>query len=215
MAKQWTRNYDNLFVAVLGCYGTEYATTETPTHGTPYFRDVTGTYFKPAQNSFSAQNGIATSLALYPPVAYGDAQSSLDQSLQYYHNNKCGIKLGTGTSEPTYDDAELHTPLTANLTLGTVSVSTSYDEDTHIYTRTYKMPIAYSGADPINVTEFGIYIGVPYRYSPTASSYYHKSVMVYRETLDTPVTLEQNDTIEITFSQSIMQPNYTEYPATE
>jgi hypothetical protein len=120
------------------------------------------------------------------------------------------IQLGTGDNTPTYEDYALQSPVTSGLTLNTVSTSYSYDSDTHTYTRTYKIPIAYSGSDPITIKEFGIFCGLPYTF--TSNNVYQNPILVYRETLDTSVTLEQNDTIEITFSQSIVQPNYTSYP---
>lgn len=209
MAKQFTRNYDNLFVSTFAfdMDTTASTTTDTPNHEKPYFRTTNGSYVTTGATAPYVKSIQDASVRIYPPTTYGVSDESFSGATACYP--RTSIQLGSGSTTPSYDDYCLHTPFTANMSLGTVSTSTVYDPDTHIYTRTHKIPILYSGSEPITVTEYGIFTTFCRSTSKLAKT------LVYRETLDTPVTLEQNDTIEITFSQSIMQPNYTEYPATE
>lgn len=210
MSKQWTRNYDNLFVA---CFGFEQFGesnnnyVDIPDHNSPYFRMTDGKYALPVCSTRTYKAILNDAVSIPKPSKYGVPSFSLTSNSNYY--SEVSIQIGTGTSTPTKEDYVLEMPITANVSLGTVSTSVKYDSDTHIYTRTYKIPILYSGSDPITIGEYGIFVGLQIN----GGNQY--KTMVYRETLDEPVTLEQNDTIEITFSQSIMQPNYSDYPTAE
>lgn len=207
MAKQWTRNYDNLFSTAFGMdlFGGNQQYVSTPSHNVPHFRKTDGGYMKP-QCAYEFCRAIISHGATIPkPSTYGTA----DYKPSGESTNSASVLIGCGTTTPTKEDFNLEMSLTSNVSMGAVSATNAYDEATHIYTKTYKIPILYSGADPVTIGEFGIFVGVPYNGSNQTK------VLVYRETLETPVTLEQNDTFEITFSQSFMQPNYSDYPTAE
>lgn len=204
LAKQFTRNYDNLFSYCFGCRNSSHTTTETPTHEIPHFKHPDGYYFTGSMSKGYARNAALTTVCIPDILYYGASNQS--PSCETFSS----IQIGTGNTPPSYEDYCLHTPLSNNLTLGTVSYSSKYDSDTHIYTLDIKIPIIYNGTESVTASEYGIFVGIPR--SVSGSSVYSLPTMIYRETLDEPVTLEQNDTIEITFSQSIVQPNYTPYP---
>lgn len=211
MAKQWTRNYDNLFLAAFGLNNSSYKTTDVPTYaqGEIYFRTIEGHYMTPYLNRASAphSHGALTSSMVIPDITY--AGNSTYDNDYYGGAGVAKILLGSGDAEPSYEDYTLDEPKTTGFTTLQRTIKDAYDHDTHTYTRTYKIPLSYSGAEAFTVREFGIYVGVPYQYnSPYVYSYF---TLVYRETLDEPITLQQNDTIEITFSQSITNPNYIPY----
>lgn len=195
MAKQWTRNYDNLFSFAFGAINYSGTSLDgAPIENKPCFRNYKGDWYCPGSNYTSS---VACSLIIPPPLKYyttGKLSTGFDD---------IGIGLGSSSVTPTYEDYQLDSPYTSSLTLGTISTSFNYNEETHTYTKTYKCPIAYAGTEDIVVAEFGLYTG---------STYDTYGILIYRETLDEPITLSQNDTIEITFSQSIVQPNYTPYP---
>lgn len=206
MSKQWTRNYDNLFSAVFGATDITYSELTSPDESTPCFRNNAGKWFNPYKQEASATTTImCNSVIIGKPTQYLTSASMTNAG-----GLPILICLGKGTTPPTYDDYCLDNPIYLNMKIGTVTYSWAYDEETHIYTKTYKIPIVNTGSDPVEVSEFGIFGSVPYSSNPNLHP-----VLLYRETLDTTFTLEQNDTIEITFSQSVMQPNYTPYPVVE
>lgn len=213
MAKQWTRNYDNLFSACFGVSKCNYVTKDVPDHTQPCFRNPIGTYFTPFINDTTTR--VLSSGLVIPPPSYlaADSYGNIKYSDNTHGNDAISkIVFDSGESDLSYEDYNVFSPIIGNLTTLTQSTSNTYNADTHTYTRSYTLPFSYSGTSPITIKGFGIYIGIPYNYSGSYT-YYHLA-LVYRETLDEPITLEQNDTIEITFSQSIVQPNYTPYPTT-
>lgn len=206
MSKQWTRNYDNLFSAIFGTTNITHSVLTTPSENTPCFKSPSGKLFTPKKD----ESGNLTSLLCQSAVIVNPSKYLTDATASFTGIGFSVIGLGKGVTPPSYEDYCLENPIYLNMEIGNVTFSWVYDEETHIYTKTYKIPIVNTGADPVEVSEFGIFCCVPYSSNP--NSY---PVLVYRETLDTTFTLEQNDTIEITFSQSIMQPNYTPYPVVE
>lgn len=202
--KIWTRNYDNLFSSVFGTFGYT-GTTTSPNYNIPWVRDRSGTWRGP--DSATTGDGInAALLSLNSDLwGYGDYSTNLNSS------PRINVEVGTGNGTVSADDYQLFLPAeSSNFKIGTVSKAWVYNEETHSYTKTFKIPVAYSGANPVIVTEFCIYAilcdGWNGNY-PTGHSY-----MLYHEFLDAPVTLQQNDTLELTVEQTIVQPNYTPYP---
>lgn len=201
--KIWTRNYDNLFSSVFGTFGST-GTTTAPTYARPWLRDRSGTW-RGLDACWDADGSNAVVLGLNASNwMYGDYSTS------YLSSAYMCVEVGTGNGEVSSDDYQLFLPATkADFAIGTVSRSWSYNEDTHSYTKVFKIPIAYSGANGVTITEFGVYGVLSSGYSgnyPNGESY-----MLYHEFLDTPVTLEQNDTLELTLEQTIVQPNWKPY----
>lgn len=210
-SKAWTRNYDNFFSLIYGTFGST-GTTSSPTYDKPWFKDVGGIY-RGLLTDYAAGSWNAMNHYIGEVTKYGATPDGSTIIISAGDRPDVSIQLGTGTGTATKDDYRLFLPLTSNCVLGTCTRSWGFDNETHTYTKTIKIPIAYSGSTPVTITEFGIfgmYIDIWSGSYPAAHQY-----MIYHEFLDTPVTLEQNDTIEITFSQSIVQPNYTPYPTTE
>ena len=105
------------------------------------------------------------------------------------------LVVGSGTTPVTDDDYKLDTPIT---TLTAVSATTSCKTDdtgatlsptTFTITTTYR-----NGTEaPITVNEIGIMIPVGYKYSGSGTmSNALSSCLIYREVLETPVTIEPN-----------------------
>lgn len=197
--KVWTRNYDNLFSAVFGTWSNG-GNVSYGTYDAPCVRDMNGRWYKIAVNaSYHTYNMTALSM-VGQRYQYNMPSSNASTTL-------C-VRVGTGTGTVSKDDYKLFLPHTAaNLTVGTVQTTWSYDSTNHTYTRTIKIPLAYSGAADLTVTEFGLYGDVM-----VSDGNYGSWCLMYHEFLDEPVTLHQNDTLELTFSQTVTQPNYTPYP---
>ena len=209
--KIFTRNYWNLFSAVYGTHNTSQQETETPTHDNVFIRCWNGKYLKPLTGNYPQYlAACAMSLALFPfGTSYLNAPQTNDWTS--FEGLVPRILLGTGTGELSTDEYHLFAPVYTNFTNGVIRYSNEYNADTNTYTKQVKIPIAYSGTSPIVITEFGIYGGIPRGvYSSDRPYYFH--ALLYHELLENPITLEPNDTIEITFSQSIVQPHFSPYP---
>ena len=216
--KIWNRNYDNLFCDVYASVNHDESTTSSPNHNKIWYRTPDGTYRTSETNEYYYKRFIALlSCALSIPtintyISNYSLNSFYDGDPDEY---LYGIQIGTGTGEATKEDYKLFTPLLSNCKIGAEAVlSSNYDATTHSYSRVIKVPINYTGANAVNVSEFGIFAPIPKRNTGiTAIS--STPILIYHEVFDEPITLEQNDTIEITLTQTIQQPNYSEYPITE
>lgn len=218
--KMWTRNYDNFFSGICGCVGNGPAHEgSAPNEARPYFRNLTGGYMAGSFNNWSGL-GNSTGIALHRPSSYVTgtgftfqyttvSYSQLDSFIQPYW----GICLGSGTDAPSYEDYELKVPIRSNMTIGTITqIANTYDATNHTYTYGYKVPIAYSGANDITINEFGLYAPV-FNSSPSKSYLWNaNATLVYHEVFEEGITLHQNDTIELTITQTVTQPNYHPYP---
>lgn len=212
MSKIWTRNYDNLFSALFGTFGGNGTSSAVaPTFEYPCIKDATGVY-RTANDLYTIGGAgrVAGALSINTINGYLTDEGAAYEN--YHVSTPCDnfIQLGTGNGEISKDDFRLFLPAKSNLNLGTVKTSWTYNDSTHEYTKSFKIPVIYSGATDITITEFGIFSILP---DGTMTNYGGHFYMLYHEFLDNTITLTENDTIEINFSQSIVQPNYTPYPS--
>lgn len=212
MSKIWTRNYDNLFSALFGTFGGNGTSTAVaPTYEYPCIRDAVGIYRTAIDlHTMGGAGRVAGALSINTINGY--LINDNDTYDNYHVSTPCYnyIQLGTGTGEVSKDDYRLFLSANSNLVLGTIKTSWAYNDSTHEYTKSFKVPVIYSGATDITITEFGIFSVLPDGTTTNHGGHYY---MMYHEFLDNPITLTENDTIEINFSQSIVQPNYTPYAA--
>lgn len=220
--KMWVRNYYNLFSALFGIGESSSATYNTPTESVPLVRfpDGNGQYVSLSIND-TFKTHYSAALTLTAPSAYMTSAISTVEIADYVNgvpsfarlrSAPWGICLGSGTNDPTYEDYEIGSPIRSSMTVGSVTkLNPSYDSVAHSYTYGYKIPIAYSGSETITINEFGLYAPV----TTSASGEYHSAtrLLVYHEVFEQGITLQQNDTIEISITQTVTQPNYTPYPS--
>lgn len=212
--KTFTRTYWNLFSALFGGANNGSASTETPSYNNQiYCQNTDGVYKTILPYHFYYMYAIADNLAMYDLSRYY-VDNFNNNSYSSHDNLHPFIQLGKGTGELSEENYNLFEPLFTNFTIGTMKLTSTYDAVTHQYTRTWVVPFAYSGNEPVTISEFGVYGKIPTGVYNTDRPYY-SNCLLYHELLETPVTLQTNDTIEITFSQSIVQPHYTEYPIVE
>lgn len=212
MSKIWTRNYDNLFSALFGTFGSKgTSSAAAPTYEYPCIKDATGVY-RTANDLYTIGGAGRVAGALSINTINGYLTNESESHEHYDVSTPCDnfIQVGSGNGEVSKDDYRLFLSAKSNFALGTVKKSWTYNDSTHEYTKTFKIPIIYSGATDIIITEFGIFSILP---DGTISNHGGHFYMMYHEFLDNPITLTENDTIEINFSQSIVQPNYTPYPS--
>lgn len=218
--KVWTRNYDNAFSALYGIWGNGPATQSTPDESAPFFRICNGGSWDKCYSAqhFKALFSLATTIC--PPSVYmKQPYTTIDIITTTYSsisgiNAKWGICIGSGEADPTYEDWDLQTPIRDNVSVGTISsIPQVYDQVSHTYTYGFKVPLAYSGSTTVNVNEFGLYAPFINQTGSYNTSIYAQAMLVYHEVFESPIVLEQNDTIEITITQTVQQPNYTPYPS--
>lgn len=220
--KMWVRNYDNLFSALFGIGASSSTTYNTPTESVPLVRfpNGNGQYVSLSLDE-TFKTHYSAAITLTAPKAYMTSASSTVEIATYVNGAPSfamlypapwGICLGGGTTAPTYEDYEIGSPIRSNMAVGTVtSLEPSYDAVTHSYTYGYKIPISYSGSAPTNINEFGLY--APVTTSAGGNAHTATRLLVYHEVFEQGITLQQNDTIEISVTQTVTQPNYTPYPS--
>lgn len=207
MGKIWTRNYDNLITAIFG--GSVSNTQElaaAPTHMTPLLKNVNGNYYtidvrstkSSASEALGAWMRVLNMYMNSSNVVYGSSAST---------SKPFGVVLGTGTTEVSKEDYKLASQLgTSNFTLANVvELALDWNEELHTYTVGAKITLTYKGTDDVTVSECGLFTfgGI---------SVNNGAVLLYREVLENPITLSQNDNIEIEIKQTVMQLNYSDYP---
>lgn len=217
MGKIYTRNYDNMFALAFG--GGHYNRRENfdPVYNstTIPLKICTGSVIQPVnvQGINPCAVGIS-STAFYKDYHSGTTSPSLvwNQLGSEYEN--LFVCFGGDNRAVSYEDYELVQPFYSNMSIGARSYSVTYDESLHKYTRTCKFVVTYSGTTQIAVKEFGVYVTAPTGISASNNGWYYTGnpCLIYRETFDVPFILNQNDAIEITYSQAIAIPHYQPYP---
>ena len=99
------------------------------------------------------------------------------------------LAFGSGTTEPTADDYTLESPI-STLTASSVTCGKTTTG------KQYTQVITNGTSEAIDISEFALltYVGV----DGSGSETIHSSIMLYREVLDTPVTLEPGQTATFT-----------------
>lgn len=127
-----------------------------------------------------------------------------------FGNTSYTISLGSGNTQPTFDDYALESYL-GSFTISQANVIVEkfkYDSVNHKYSSTVRYVLQYTGASEVTVNELGICIAGANNNSTAV-----KPVMIYREVFDTPITLNQYESIIFEISQSFPIINYEPYPS--
>lgn len=114
-------------------------------------------------------------------------------------DNSVTVRFGQSDTAPSATDYNLGDPVMNNLTY----VSASGGNLTYVgatVSRTYTVVVQNNSAAPVVFREYGLFVrGV----RTSGSSTYNEAVMIYREVLDTPVTVNQYETAKITLTVSL------------
>ncbi len=119
-------------------------------------------------------------------------------------NAACSILLGTGNTAPTTADYRLEQ--TANVNYLSCAVGAPvYDLSVGTVTRTVTVSVQNTGSENVTIREWGIFGSI------RTSNYYSSSIataLLYREVLDSPVTLGQYQaaTLELTVTLTLTDP---------
>ena len=197
--------YNNNFARIIaGLFSTAYgdATGTTVGEGGGYTLKVTDGTARTDGQVTNNKSGIGCGLAL----GYGRFHlSSNDTKLMIPSSgivsaagqgisDQTTLVVGSGTTPVTDDDYKLDVPIT---TLTAVSATTSCksdDAENTLSPTTFTITTTYRNDTeaPVTVNEIGIMIPVGYKYSGGANPNALSSCLIYREVLETPVTIEPN-----------------------
>lgn len=126
----------------------------------------------------------------------------LDLAYQGYSSSntkRLFVRFGQSDTTPSASDYNLGDPVTTGLSY--ISVSNGgiqINGDTA--SRTYRVTVQNTAAASVTLREFGLFVYCNY---VSGESGYSNYCMIYREVLDTPVTLAQYETATITFTVSL------------
>lgn len=207
----WLRNYYNLLTAALLGDKNE-ASGVAPADYTPPIRVrlADGSY-KQAVHEPGGSDGLYGSRDLTPLLEIGKRSFAglLTSEPTSYNSPGAYLALGTGSTAVTYDDYKLASMANLGSLVaqgGALKTPSTYDSDTHKYKSERSFTITNSSSDPKTVREIGIYVGGGY-----ANTSYINLCLVYREVLEEAITLEQGESIVITFTRDGEVYNYTPY----
>ena len=201
MSGVWTRNYTNCLAQQLGGANL-YPSGSGATYANDNLsiRTYDGNY-----HAISSSVNFPTQFPYLANVAYHAP------SRRHYSTggtNAPFFCFGTGDTEASYDDYTIESAIT-NFTLSQGNVQVSkyvYDETSHTYSTTYRFVCQYTGSSEITINEMIIgtqmYFAGDYRYDG----------ILYREVFDTPITVNQYESVVIELTQSFPLVNYEPYP---
>ena len=209
----WTRNYYNALTALLLGDTTE-TSVNTPVDYQPpiVYRHATGNYSNSCGSDLTAgdrgqlenpyRSGMQHGIMRLGQLGFLVFSSYTGTPPQYrtpaYPD--LAIQLGAGDTPSTYEDYKLDDPIWTGYTMvnssGTLTAPSAFDAVTHKYSSTRTFTINNSSADAFTIKEFGIFAG---------------DVLLYREVLNSPITLDPGESVTIDFTREAEVFNYTPY----
>lgn len=119
-------------------------------------------------------------------------------------NSAGSIRLGTGNTAPAASDYNLESSATINY-LTCATTAPVYNDQDGTITRTVTISVQNQSGSPVTIREWGVYGAV------RTAVYYSNLVataLLYREVLDSPVTLAnyQTATVEVTLTLTLTDP---------
>lgn len=204
----WTRNYYNLLTAFLLGDTTETSVNVPVDYQPPIvYRRTNGTYNNQLPGSY-AQYSAENPSSSYQAEGYSQlfALGKRDFHYRSYENSSStqdegnAIQFGTGETAATYEDYCLESPILSGLTLvstgGTRTNPSAFDAVTHKYSSTRTFTINNSSSGSLTLKELGIF---------------SCGLLVYREVLSTPITIEPGESATVSFTREATVFNYTPY----
>ena len=176
------RNYDNIVAAYsLVSTGSGYE-GDTTTFGDSHLNAKT---IEAYLREISLTGGYLPMKSLYASTASQQTGTSW-------------IRLGSGTTPVTYDDYKLENELsTSQIAVNSASAlvgAAVYDEQTKTWTRTTSYD--FQAKSDITVSEIGVVYHLPCRYA-------YEYCLVYREVLDTPVSLTTGQYLKVSITTTV------------
>lgn len=204
----WLRNYYNMLTAFFLADDTLTSNTQPTDYDPPIMLHLRSGSWK-AANSHSLTYDISSSsyMSLIRNFVSGNFFGKEMANYGNSANRGFAIQFGTGTTAATYEDYTLETPITSGLSIvsnyGTLTQPTSYDNVTHHISSKHSYTINNTSASPITINEFGIYVD--------AAESVGESILIYRDVLTTPITLNPSESAIVSFERDAEVYNYTPY----
>ena len=198
--------YNNNFARIIaGLFSTTYsdATGTTVGVGGGYTLKVTDGSVRTDGQGTSSKSGTYCGLAL----GYGRLYSSSNATTTMIPSSgkvltttqgisdQTTLVVGSGTTPVTDDDYKLDVPITTLTAVSATTSCKSADTGDALSPTTFTITTTYRNDTeaPVTVNEIGIMIPVGYKYSGSGTSANAlSSCLIYREVLETPVTIEPN-----------------------
>ena len=200
MAGVWTRNYSNLLAWQLGsAQNVPNAGNETYSDDNLSFKSCGGNIIKAG----GLQNLSPITFPKLDNLQYRVPNNNYT-STNYYAPIIC---FGTGDTAPSFEDYNIESGV-SSFTVSQRNIVVSklhYDSTAHTYSTTYRFVLQYTGSPEITLKEMviGGTCGVT---SPS------RDVIIYREVFDTPITVNQYESIVVELTQAFPIINYEPYP---
>lgn len=115
------------------------------------------------------------------------------------------ISLGSGSTAPAESDYALETPLSGINMLSVVNEKPTWDTQTGTVSNTVKLTVQNVNATAVTVREWGI----EFRYT----GYNLEHCLLYRAVLDSPVTIQPNQSAMLTLTRSVTLTDPVIWPA--
>ena len=195
MSGVWNRNYSN----AMAYWFTRTGTAPTG-HAGNYSNDNLS--IKLFNGNLFAVDTFASYTISLPTLSY-PAYRVPNQRSSSAGGSGGFICLGTGTTEPTFEDYNIESPISA-FTLSQSNIVVDkyvYDSTSHTYKSTIRFVCQYTGSSPVTVSEMviGSYAGVP-------SYQQYTDAIAYREVFDTPIVVNQYESVIIELSITELTP---------
>ncbi len=186
----WLRNFYNLLAwMIMG----KWTSTSDFNDNNISVKDING-YFE--TNIF----GTTSSGYFYNFYPCSNTHSSSSNSyFTQYSSGKMGsldygIIFGSGDTPVTYDDYKLESPITNNCSISSTSTGTPvYDANTKTWTNTIQFDLKNTGSTSVTINEVGL------------KNY--NNILLYREVLNNPITLDPGITMVYTHTFKFTMPN--------
>lgn len=177
----WTNNLKGLLR--VNAYGLAWPgiATITNTAGTVLQSDIS---FPFSDSTAEVHHvGALTGLAFYPGRSGGTTTRSLL------------FRFGSGTSAPAMTDVNLNQELAGLTRVAITNGTRTFNKETGVISRPVSITVQNPSATPAVIREWGIFSGVAH--SNNGANSEGSIYMLYRELLDTPVTLNQFESAKL------------------
>lgn len=181
----WTNNLKGLLR--VNAYGLAWPgiATITNTSGTVLQADISS-----GSSSYGSVElhivGALTGLAFYRDRV-GAASNRGDRSLV--------LRFGSGTSTPAVTDVNLNQELAGLTRVAITNGTRTFNKETGVISRPVSITVQNPSTTPAVIREWGIFSGIAYLNAGTTSE--DTIYLLYRELLDTPVTLNQYESAKL------------------
>lgn len=184
----WTNNLKGLLR--VNAYGLAWPgiATITNTAGTVRQEDASGSNYNQTENY---------GLVSVPIVGNITALTFCRDYYPYGANSRrsLAIRFGSGTSVPAVTDVNLNQELAGLTRVAITNGTRTFNKETGVISRPVSITVQNPSTTPAVIREWGIFTGISWATQPASVS--NELYMLYRELLDTPVTLNQYESAKL------------------